>query len=259
MLARRSLNQATPPAPLQIPRIVDAGPALCAAWDAPAYVVVAPGHVGEIDLRAGDLLVIDRGEPALDALVMLVPRRFGRPMLGRVSRRGIVAEPGGVPCDLDRWAVAGRIALRVRPEPRGRSRVFNFPSESDSPQQTLPLSSSSQAVGPNIHISVEGEVTAPLARLLSQRVPGLAFVAPQQAVGVCGDAGAKAPMELGESLVAEVAQRFKVGLRVAIAPSAEQAAALAARLPVGGVAVACAPVPARAAPTAPKTEQLRLW
>lgn len=258
MLARRSLNTQNPPAPLQIPRIVDAGPALCAAWDAPVFVVVAPGHVGAEELRAGDLLIIDRAEPALDALVMLVPRRFGRPMLGRVTRRGVVAEPGGVPCDLDRWAVAGRLAVRVRPEARGRSRVFNFPSDADSSQQTLPLLPSSQVSGPSIHIRIEGEVAAPLARLLGQRIPGLAFVAPQNAVGVCGDAGSKAPMELAESLVTELGQRFKVGLRVAIAPTAEQAAALVERLPPGGLAVACG-APVRPSPPKIVTEQLRLW
>lgn len=76
-------------------------------------------HWGEVDghvLRSGDRLVL--GGPR-DGLVLLVPRGFGRPMLGRHTPRGLVAEPGGVPASASRWDVLAGVRGVERALERG--------------------------------------------------------------------------------------------------------------------------------------------
>lgn len=76
-------------------------------------------HWGEVDgrlLRAGDRLVLGGGR---DGLVLLMPRGFGRPMLGRHTPRGLVAEPGGVPASTSRWGVLAGVLGVERALERG--------------------------------------------------------------------------------------------------------------------------------------------
>ena len=70
------------------------------------------GQVSGFVYRAGDSLVL--AEPTSDALLLLVPRGWGNPMLGRQRREGLFAEPGGVPASPARWQVAGRVAAVER-------------------------------------------------------------------------------------------------------------------------------------------------
>lgn len=70
------------------------------------------GQVSGFVYRAGDSLVL--AEPTSDSLLLLVPRGWGNPMLGRQRREGLVAEPGGVPASTERWQVAGRVAAVER-------------------------------------------------------------------------------------------------------------------------------------------------
>ncbi|MEC7947507.1 MAG: hypothetical protein VX265_08035 [Myxococcota bacterium] len=85
--------------------------------DAPSTAIVT--QWGEVDgrlLRAGDRLVLGGTR---DGLVLLVPRGFGRPMLGRHTPRGLVAEPGGVPASASRWGVLSGVRGIERALERG--------------------------------------------------------------------------------------------------------------------------------------------
>jgi hypothetical protein len=85
--------------------------------DAASTAIVT--HWGEVDgllLRAGDRLVLGGNRAGL---VLLVPRGFGRPMLGRNTPRGLVAEPGGVPASASRWSVLAGVRGVERALERG--------------------------------------------------------------------------------------------------------------------------------------------
>lgn len=75
------------------------------------------GRIAGCTLRHGDRLHIDQG--VAEGLVALVPRGLGRPMLGRVTRSGLRAEPGDVPASALRWQVLGRVARVERALERG--------------------------------------------------------------------------------------------------------------------------------------------
>ena len=70
----------------------------------------------DLDLRPGDLLLAE-GSARVGDLCLLVPRGRGRPLVGRLTQRGLVAEPTGVPCCEDRWLVAGRLNVLPRGAP----------------------------------------------------------------------------------------------------------------------------------------------
>jgi hypothetical protein len=75
------------------------------------------GAVAGFVLRPGDLLVVGPEEPG--ALLALVPRGYGRPMVARRVRGKLQAEPTGVPASADRWAVLGAIVSVERDLERG--------------------------------------------------------------------------------------------------------------------------------------------
>lgn len=75
-------------------------------------VVTDWGEVGEVVLRPGDELVLDNTHQG--DLLLLVPRGWGSPMLGRRARGRLIAEPGGVPASPARWAVAGGVSVIER-------------------------------------------------------------------------------------------------------------------------------------------------
>jgi hypothetical protein len=79
-------------------------------------VVTQWGEVGGFVLRPGDRLLLGGDRRGL---VMLMPRGFGNPMLGRVTARGLVAEPGGVPASHARWSVLGGVQAVERSLERG--------------------------------------------------------------------------------------------------------------------------------------------
>lgn len=82
-----------------------------------AVVVTRHGHVGGMTLRAGDRLVL--GGEAPGALLVLVARGYGAPMIGRRAGGRLFVEPSGVPASTDRWRVAGAIVAVERNLERG--------------------------------------------------------------------------------------------------------------------------------------------
>jgi len=75
------------------------------------------GRIGGVLLRAADRVVL--GPEMGTGLLVLVPRGYGRPMLGRRGPGGLIAEPAGVPASSLRWRVAGRILAIERDLERG--------------------------------------------------------------------------------------------------------------------------------------------
>jgi len=82
-----------------------------------SVVVTRWGRVGGHLLRAGDRLVL--GAAHSEQLLVLLPRGYGRPMLGRRGAAGLVAEPSGVPASGLRWEVAGAVMAIERDLERG--------------------------------------------------------------------------------------------------------------------------------------------
>ena len=87
---------------------------------------VASPWGGEMAIATGDVL-LTAGTASVGEMVVLVPWGHGRPMLGRVTTTGFVAEPGSVPCSPRRWRIAGRLVAHLRPRVRGRGKVLDFP------------------------------------------------------------------------------------------------------------------------------------
>ncbi len=75
------------------------------------------GRILGCTLRVGDKLVVDEHRKA--GLVLLQPKGFGSPMLGRSTARGLRAEPGDVPASRLRWSVAGAVSSVERALERG--------------------------------------------------------------------------------------------------------------------------------------------
>jgi hypothetical protein len=82
-----------------------------------AIVVTRHGHVGGMTLRPGDRIVVGREAPG--ALLVLVARGYGGPMIGRRAGGRLFVEPSGVPASPDRWRVAGAIVAVERDLERG--------------------------------------------------------------------------------------------------------------------------------------------
>ena len=91
-------------APLRVPRlrVLQSDRAVVTDW----------GEVGDVVLRPGDELVLDPTHQG--DLLLLLPRGWGSPMLGRRSRGRLIAEPGGVPASPARWAIAGGVSVIER-------------------------------------------------------------------------------------------------------------------------------------------------
>ncbi len=94
---------------------------------------------GEVlNLRPGDLLLAE-GAARVGDLCLLVPQGRGRPLVGRITQQGLVAEPTGVPCCQERWLVAGRLTIVSRQAPRrepaevARGIVIPFPQRALRP------------------------------------------------------------------------------------------------------------------------------
>lgn len=89
-----------------------------------ADVVVERGGVAlGLALRSADRLVVG-GEPLEGRPLVLVPRGFGRPTLGRLERGHLLGEPGGVRCGGERWRAAGQVLAVARRPARGGRRSF---------------------------------------------------------------------------------------------------------------------------------------
>ena len=82
-----------------------------------SVVVVRWGRVAGFTFRAGDRVVLGPVEDG--GLLLLRPRGYGWPMLGRQVRGSLIAEPGGVPAAPRRWRVAGGVVAVERRLGRG--------------------------------------------------------------------------------------------------------------------------------------------
>jgi len=85
-----------------------AAPGVATVEEFNSVVVVRWGRVAGFTFRAGDRLVLRYGERA-DGLLLLRPRGYGWPMLGRMVGTRLIAEPGGVRAAPQRWRVAARV------------------------------------------------------------------------------------------------------------------------------------------------------
>jgi len=82
-----------------------------------SVIVVRWGRVAGFTFRAGDRVVLGPVEDG--GLLLLRPRGYGWPMLGRQLRGSLIAEPGGVPAAPRRWRAAGGVVAVERQLGRG--------------------------------------------------------------------------------------------------------------------------------------------
>jgi len=79
--------------------------------------VVHWGQAGGLLFRVGDHLILNEDRP--DGLLVLCPRGWGNPMLGRHNQGDLIAEPSGAPASPLRWEVAGSVSAIERDLERG--------------------------------------------------------------------------------------------------------------------------------------------
>jgi hypothetical protein len=93
---------------LQVPRIklLDSSRAVVHRW----------GQVRHQIMRSGDRLIL--GQEREGALLLLVPKGHGFPMLGIRRGQQLIAEPGGVPASSRRWHVMGAVVAIERDHER---------------------------------------------------------------------------------------------------------------------------------------------
>jgi hypothetical protein len=161
-----------------------------------AIFVTRWGRVGGHLLRAGDRLVL--GAAHQDELLVLIPRGYGRPMLGRRGNAGLLAEPSGVPASGLRWEVGGAVVAIERDLERGGVGVGNT----------------------HVVCRVEGSDIASLARARAIFADGVRTE--RELIHLCSQA-AVAPEEHG------------IQVAIAAADSREQALALLARVGSGSI------------------------
>lgn len=224
-------------APLRIPRFEAAGDRISAWFGAPVFRVTSEGVAAELHFEPGDLLVVDHGGVSAGDLVMLVPQRHGRPMLGRMTKDGLVSEPGRVPVALNgRWHVAGRVTLRVRRHPRRSAQVLAF-SDRDTQAELLFQDPSRLADAPHIHLAFERTLSQAEVQRLRQRLPGFKMTSRDEAHVDEGALFETSPLDVLGSLCAEVRETLGVGVKAVRAESRDTAVAVLGRLPFDAVAV----------------------
>lgn len=82
--------------------------------------------------KRGDVIVCSR-EVSVTANVVLVPRGYGWPRLGRQNGYGDLSGDAGEPCRLDRWLVAGNIMYVCRRDDSGEWREVCLGDSLESP------------------------------------------------------------------------------------------------------------------------------
>jgi hypothetical protein len=195
MLPRRA-----PHSPTAIPHLVQLERS---PWDdGAAFGVRGGGVAGDLILHGGDLLLTGGAAGHRDDCV-LVPRRMGRPKVGRVTATGgLVAEPMGVPCHPGRWSPSGRLLVVVRARPRRTPLVMQFPGVAATGRR---------------YLAVELPADPAALALISRRLPDI-----DPATGV-----APVPSDdHAERLLADLRDHFGVQLKGAVAdtPGAARAA-----------------------------------
>jgi len=233
-----ALRKTMSSAPLRIPRF-EAAEARFSSWfGAAVFRVTTEGHAAGLHFEPGDLLIVDQGGVSLDDLVVLLPQRRGRPMLGRMTKDGLISEPGHVPVALNtRWHVAGRIIMRVRTSPRRSAQVLPFPELGDTGQQQLSFDDPSQIVDDlRVHLVFEKAPDRELVGRLAQRLPGFRMIAPDEALVDGRELFTGAPMDVLASLVAELRVEFGMKTKAVRTEARGTAMAVLGRLPFDAVA-----------------------
>ncbi|MCP4806461.1 MAG: hypothetical protein GY913_21965 [Proteobacteria bacterium] len=248
-------------APLRIPRFEAAEARISAWFGAPVFRVTSEGAAAELHFEPGDLLLVDHGGVSAGDLVMLVPQRHGRPMLGRMTKDGLVSEPGKVPVALNgRWHVAGRVTLRVRRNPRASAQVLPF-NDAQPQAQLLFQDPSRIADGPHIHLGFERALGDLEIQRLRQRLRGFRMTGRDEARIAPADLFENAPLDVLGSLVAELRQTLGIAVKAVRAESRDTAQAVLGRLPFDSVAVvrpgARYARPVRAPKAAPELSEAR--
>ena len=131
----------TPKVRAEVPQLEE----LCRSSEgASEHSVVCRVAVGGVvgDGVRGTALVLNPGDRLLAVgvarvgeLCILLPRGRGRPLVGRVTHGGLIAEPSGVPCCTNRWRVAGRLVVEAAQEPRGLVLPFRPRVRAHKPNQ----------------------------------------------------------------------------------------------------------------------------
>lgn len=211
--------------PHKVPRLLPLSPGVLPRWsqgEGRVFRVLAEGGAAGFDLLRGDLLMV-RGDVVRNQIGVLVPRGYGRPMLGVRTDKGLRAEPGGVNCSLDRWVMSGRLvararSFRIRPRSgqvlRQNDGVAEYPAEiGDQP-------------GCWVALELGSALTPELQDWLSRRMTRLQRVSSTRIVGECEWIYEGCPLLRAGALIAELRDHY--GLRASVGVAARVDAAVAA-------------------------------
>jgi len=180
-----------------------------------------------MDLRRGDLLLaresVSRGQVGI-----LIPRGYGRPMLGRRTANGLLAEPGGVPCSSDRWSMVGRLVARARSFRSNRASNpkvlrFHFPDPNSVPSEILDRRADWLALDLRTPVSSSQDVYS----WLEHRLENLHRVGPSFVVGECSWLREGCPVYRTGTLISELWDHFNLRVSAGVADRADAAIAAA--------------------------------
>lgn len=211
--------------PSRVPRLLPLSPGVLPRWsrgEGRVFRALSEGSAAGIELLRGDLLLV-RGDTSQSQVGVLVPRGYGRPMLGVRTAGGLRAEPGGVRCSLERWAMAGRLvararSFRIRPRSgqvlRQQGGVAEYPAELSGVRGRWVALELSSPLSPELH------------RWLSRRMTVLRRCGATRVVGECAWLYEGCPLPRAGVLISELWEHF--GLRVGVGAAALADAAVAA-------------------------------
>jgi len=211
--------------PHKVPRLLPLSPGVLPRWsqgEGRVFRVLAEGAAADLELLRGDLLLV-RGDVTRSQLGVLVPRGYGRPMLGVRTEKGLRAEPGGVNCSLERWVMSGRLvararSFRIRPRSgqvlRQNEGVAEYPAEIG------------EQPGYWVALELGGAVTPALEEWLARRMTRLQRVSATRVVGECEWLYEGCALLRSGALIAELRDHF--GLRASVGVAGRVDAAVAA-------------------------------
>lgn len=211
--------------PSRVPRLLPLSPGVLPRWskgEGRVFRVLSEGSAADIDLLRGDLLMV-RGDTTQNQIGVLVPRGYGRPMLGVRTSGGLRAEPGGVNCSLERWAMAGRLVARARSfriRPRSGQVLRQQDTVAEYPAELAGVA------GDWVAVELGGPVTPELKDWLSRRMTRLRRVSSTRVIGECTWVYEGCPLLRAGALIAELRDHF--GLRASVGVAGLVDAAVAA-------------------------------
>lgn len=211
--------------PTRVPRLLPLSPGVLPRWsqgEGRVFRVLSGGSAAGIELLRGDLLLV-RGDTGRGQVGVLVPRGYGRPMMGVRTTSGLRAEPGGMSCSLERWVMAGRLVARARSfrtHPRSGQVLRQQGGVAEYPAEL------SGVRGRWVALELAGPLTPELHGWLSRRMTGLRRSAATRVVGECAWLHEGCPLLRAGALIAELREHF--GLRASVGVAALADAAVAA-------------------------------